>query len=101
METKFSKLTIIDGDIIDRGIENLKDTEIVVAIEELGELQKELTKYLRGKCNKEHLTEEFADVIIVLENIARYFNINMNEVQTNMDYKLYRFMQIMKKEGCV
>lgn len=51
------------------GIKN----QCVVAIEELSELQKELTKYLRGQGNMEHLAEEMADVGIMLDQLNLAF----------------------------
>ena len=50
--------------------------QIIVAIEELSELQKELTKSLRDKIDKEHLTEEIADVKIMLEQVIDYYSID-------------------------
>lgn len=51
------------------GIEN----QIIVAIEELSELGKELCKLLRNKNNEEELIEELADVEIMLEQIIYYY----------------------------
>lgn len=51
------------------GIEN----QIIVAIEELSELGKELCKLLRNRSNKEELIEELADVEIMLEQIIYYY----------------------------
>lgn len=52
-----------------------KETQIVVCIEELSELIKELTKHLRGNPSLAGLTEEAADVSIVLDEIMLIFNI--------------------------
>lgn len=41
--------------------------------EELSELQKELTKWLRGKCNPAGLLEEMADVSIMLNQLQLIF----------------------------
>lgn len=43
--------------------------QIVVAIEELSELQKELCKLLRGTYDLDHIAEEIADVEIMLRQI--------------------------------
>ena len=43
--------------------------QTVVAIEEMSELQKELTKFLRGNGKKKHLTEEVADALIMITQI--------------------------------
>lgn len=46
---------------------------IVVTIEEMSELQKELCKYLRGKYSPASIAEEIADVEIMLEQIKMLF----------------------------
>ena len=50
--------------------------QIIVAIEELSELQKELCKTLRGEENKPSICEEIADVEIMLEQIKMLYDIN-------------------------
>lgn len=79
---------------------NLKDHEIetaainqygtalqmIVAIEELSELQKEITKLLRDRAiptgigNISHLSEEMADVYIMLEQLELIFH-NTDEIK--------------------
>lgn len=53
------------------GVEN----QLIVAIEELSELQKELCKSLRKEENKANICEEIADVEIMLEQIKLLFDI--------------------------
>ena len=47
--------------------------QLIVAIEEMAELQKELTKVLRGFGNAAHLAEEIADVEIMLAQLKLIF----------------------------
>lgn len=47
--------------------------QLTVAIEELAELQKEITKYLRSKGDDVHIAEEMADVEIMLEQLNIIF----------------------------
>ena len=47
--------------------------QIVVTIEEMSELQKELCKYLRGKYSPAGIAEEIADVEIMLEQMKMLF----------------------------
>ncbi len=63
--------------------------QIVIAIEELSELTKELTKILRNKGNIDHLAEEVADVEIVVKQIKLIFNIGL-QVAFKRDTKLQR-----------
>lgn len=71
-------------------IEKYKDKQLIVAIEELSELQKELCKTLRGNINKENIIEELADVYIMLDQIKIYFSITSNEVEEMIDKKIER-----------
>jgi NTP pyrophosphatase (non-canonical NTP hydrolase) len=47
--------------------------QVIVAIEELSELQKELCKYLRNNGNMNYIAEEMADVAIMLEQLTMIF----------------------------
>lgn len=47
--------------------------QIVVTMEEMSELQKDLCKYLRGKYSPESIAEEIADVEIMLEQMKMLF----------------------------
>lgn len=49
--------------------------QIVVAIEELSELQKELCKLFRNKSNRKNILEEIADCEIMLEQLKIILNI--------------------------
>lgn len=48
-------------------------SQIVMVFEEMSELQKELCKYLRGKYALENISEEIADVEIMLEQMKMLF----------------------------
>jgi hypothetical protein len=61
----------------------------VVAIEELSECQKEICKQLRHDGDMEHMAEEIADSIIMLEQLQMIFSIG-NLVAHYMDAKIER-----------
>ena len=63
--------------------------QLIVAIEELSELQKELCKYLRDKTNIRNISEEMADVEIMLEQLKLIFE-NETPVSIEKNYKLAR-----------
>ena len=65
------------------------DNQIIVVIEELAELQKELTKQLRGNGNINHIISEIADVEIMIEQLKIIFNCK-KEVENTKHYKIYR-----------
>ena len=71
--------------------------QTVVAIEELSELQKELTKFLRGGGNKKHLTEEMADVLIMVTQLQLIYHVGDEDIREVMDYKLKRLEERIKK----
>lgn len=79
-------------------IEKYKDKQLIVAIEELSELQKELCKTLRGNINKENIIEELADVYIMLDQIKIYFSITYNEVKEMIDKKIERTKERLLKK---
>lgn len=62
----------------------------VVAIEELAELQKEITKDLREKGNRINLTEELADVEIMLEQLKEMYLIDTQALDLIKRQKLER-----------
>lgn len=83
---KFNKLdrSKIYADALEKwGVE----VQATVAIEEMSEVIKEITKMLRGNLDKEHMAEEISDARIMLEQMCQILNINDN-VDTWMDYKI-------------
>lgn len=69
--------------------------QLIVALEELSECQKEICKILRGGEDYQHLAEEVADATIMLEQIRLMFNIN-DCVCNFMDEKIKRLDDRMK-----
>lgn len=69
--------------------------QLIVAVEELSECQKEICKILRGGEDYRHLAEEVADATIMLEQIRLMFNIN-DCVYNFMDEKIKRLDDRMK-----
>lgn len=50
------------------------EAQTVMVFEEMSELQKELCKHARGADNQEHIAEEIADVLIMLEQMMILHN---------------------------
>jgi hypothetical protein len=75
-----------------------KFNQLVVAIEELSEVQKELCKALRCEIHLGHLAEEVADATIMLEQVRELFGIN-EEVCRAMDSKMLRLRWRIKEKG--
>lgn len=68
------------------------EVQLVVALEEMSELQKEICKALRGDIHPAHLAEELADATIMLEQVRQIFGIN-EPVCNMMDSKVVRLRQ--------
>jgi hypothetical protein len=75
-----------------------QQTQMVVAIEELSECQKEICKALRGKGDREHLAEEIADARICLEQMAYFFCME-DDVEQWMDSKIKRLDKKLNRGG--
>lgn len=69
--------------------------QMIIAIEELSECQKEICKILRGGENFPHLAEEIADATIMLEQLRLVFNIS-DQVCECMDAKVRRLEERLR-----
>lgn len=75
-----------------------EDSQIDVAIEEMSELTKELIKYKRSKIHfrekqsssREHVIEEIADVMFMLEYLIEIFGVDMDQLQKTILAKANR-----------
>lgn len=85
--------------IIKQLIEKYGDKQVIVAIEEMSELQKELCKSLRGNTNKEAIAEEIADVYIMLNQMQQYYGISDKEINLLIEYKFKRTKERLLKDA--
>lgn len=86
--------------ISEKAIKKYGEThQTFVAIEEMAELTKELTKHMRGEDNKPALIEEIADVYIMIEQVMFMNHIDLNDVVEKMHEKLNRLKERMDKES--
>ena len=68
-------------DVLRRAIQTYgTETQCVVLFEEMSELQKEVCKHWRGQDNIEAITEELADVHIMLEQLRMMMGIDVEDV---------------------
>lgn len=95
----------INNETMDRyGIER----QSLVAMEELAELQKAISKLVRNpeektkplefKGLRHNLIEEMADVIICMDQLKGYYNITHAEIQINIDSKQARQRRRLEEE---
>lgn len=66
-----------------------RDKQMIKAIEEMAELQKELCKWALGADNGKHVQEEIADVIIMMEQMQMLFDVD-GEIKKMIAYKVER-----------
>ena len=74
-----------------------KEHQLIVAVEELSELQKEITKVIRHQENIEHLTEEIADVYIVLEQLELIASIDKAKINKYYNQKIERLKKTIER----
>ena len=89
---------MIDEEYLTDAIEGIihmngRGNQMIVAIEELSELQKELTKQLRLIGDREHLVEELSDVWIVFNEVCCMFHVGEDEIDSVVYEKIDRTLK--------
>lgn len=87
----------MEDSVMKQVLETLQDKSMVIAMEELAELQQAISKGIRGKLNKDNLTEEIADVYIVLDWIKSYFSVDGEELAKWYKYKENRIVDRLNR----
>ena len=72
--------------------------QMVVALEELSECQKEITKYLRGNGIADNMAEEIADAMICLEQVQYFLGLD-ELVRKKMDQKVARLDNRLRRDA--
>ena len=93
-------LGVEPGDLLGttKEVEPVAILELIICMEELAELQKEVSKYARGRSNKAAVIEEIADIIISLDKLKEIIGIMNNEIQEVLAEKIDRNHK-RRKEG--
>lgn len=81
--------------VIDR---NGHKMQTVIAIEEMSELTKELTKSIRGEDRHKEILEETADVMICIRQIKEMYNLKDEELQNMINRKLDRLRERLEEK---
>lgn len=86
-------------DVLNRAIRAYgTETQCVVLFEEMSELQKEVCKHWRGSDNIGAITEELADVHIMLEQLRMMMGIDVDSVCTACAGKIDRLDKRLNRE---
>ncbi len=72
--------------------------QVIVCMEELGELSHALSKWLRGVSDMENLSEEIADVTLCLDELREIFGVGSLEIEERIQEKIDRFYGTGEKE---
>ena len=72
--------------------------ELIKVCEELGELQAEVFKAVKGKADIEKILEELADVYFVLGYIKEIYHISDEELDEKMKAKVQYFEKVLKEK---
>lgn len=90
----------MENDILKKAIDKYGSLmQIIVAIEEMAELTKELCKQLRGRDNLEEIAEEIADVNITLAEQQILFDCAW-KVKGYEAAKMERLRERLEEPGC-
>lgn len=75
-----------------------EDLESTVCMEECAELIQAISKQKRGKSDKEHLTEEIADVLICIKLLQSIYDIPDGHIADWIISKQARMLERIKRE---
>lgn len=76
-----------------------EEAQLWMVTEEMSELQKEICKYKRGKKNQEEMTDEIADVLIMIEQLSIICGITIDSVRERIDYKIDRLEERLNERS--
>lgn len=74
-----------------------KQKQVIKAIEEMSELQKELCKDLIGCGSRANITEELADCYITMKQIMMIYGISLNDVDKQVGRKIKRLEERLNR----
>ena len=74
-----------------------EEAQINMVYEEIGELLTALSRFKRGRANRNDIMTELADVSIMVEQIATLMN--YDDFEKEKDFKLTRLKERLEKNG--
>ena len=81
-----------------KAVEMLGDKAMVIAMEELSELQQAISKGIRGKLDKDNLAEEIADVMIILEWVKHKYDVTHGDIDRWLEFKRDRIIKRVQND---
>lgn len=92
-------------DVIRRSIDSIQDQnprghhDLIICMEEMAELQKELSKQLRGKGDSVNILEEVADVLLCIGYIQEIVGLSDDLIVSAMNVKIDRLDELLNENG--
>ena len=74
-----------------------KYSKLAKIIEEMNELEIEITKEMTGTGDRMHVIEELGDVMMCIQYIKKIFNITDDDIQKSLQVKIDRLDKLNKK----
>lgn len=94
-ENKKSENELIDAIIEQNGIQ----AQTIQLGEEMAELFTAVSHRLRNRTtSNEHIKEEIADVMFMLRQLIRFFDLDEQEIEEVIEYKKHRMRERLKKK---
>ena len=88
----------VNSYVVKRSIEHYgKDLQSTVCMEECAELIQAISKEKRGESDKDHLSEEIADVLICIEMLGQIYNITDDMISEWIQIKEARIIERIKQ----
>jgi NTP pyrophosphatase (non-canonical NTP hydrolase) len=88
---------------MEKTIDNYGQVQLLIACEEMGELIQAISKMERAAFSKadkgklkNHIVEEIADVLIILDELLLYYGIDVEEVDKAKNMKIARLKKRAK-----
>lgn len=89
-----------DGEIFNAALDAYgPEAQTLMVFEEMAELQKELCKHERGADNVDHIAEEIADVLIMLEQMMILHDCR-DDMERHMRQKIDRLAKRLGIDRC-
>ena len=76
-----------------------EDAQLWMVIEEMNELSKEICKYKRGKGKEANMTDEIADVLIMIEQLVIICGISIESINEQIDFKIRRLEERLNERS--
>ena len=86
--------------LVKKSVNANQDGNLIIVMEELSELQKEVSKQIREQGDIVSLTEEMADVALGVIYLQEICGITTEDIYKAMNVKMKRLERVLNSRGC-